>query len=347
MSPRESAALRVALIQASGVTIYESNEPGSPTFLPAVELEAWLNEGLRGFSVVGLPPKTRSKRVKERVCAVLGYPVPKSFKRVKMSARFPAQDLDVYVQSADNLQVWNATLSPTRRYVLIREAQGRLSHVRVVAGADLAKLDTTGKLTQKYQARFSCSNEPGELISTRDTESLQPALAKKFLRKFSISPVAEPVFGGLLPVAELWRRMETLVGNKFADAGANQDRNRGALLHRLVCEALGFPVYADDGRFPDVRSQLLEVKLQTAATIDLGLVTPDSEALLDLGGVGAPQVRHCDVRYALFSAETDGATVRLTGLYLTTGRDFFRRFPRCEGKILNRKLQLRLPKGFL
>lgn len=347
MSLQEIAALRVALIRASDATIYDANEPGSPGYFPATELEACLAEGLRGFSVEGLPLRTRSKRVKERICDVLGYPVPKSFKRVKAAARFPAQDFDVYVQSADNLQIWNATLSPTRRYVLVRESQGRLGRVRVVAGADLAKLDTTGTLTQKYQARFVRATEPSELISALDTEALQPALAMKIPRRIVVAPVAQPVSGSLLPITELWRRLRTLVERRFPDSGANQERSRGASLHRLVCEALGYTSYGDDGRFPDVRNQLLEVKLQTAATIDLGLVTPDSEALLDLGGADAPQTRHCDVRYALFAAETDGETVQLKGLYLTTGRDFFRRFPRCEGKVLNRKLQLKLPKGFL
>jgi hypothetical protein len=335
------------VIRASAATIYDALAPGLSAYFPVAELEASLDEGLRGFSVAGLPLRTRSKRVKERICEVLGYPVPKSFKRVKATARFPAQDFDVYVQSADNLQIWNATLSPTRRYVLVRESRGRLVRVRVVSGADLAKLDTTGTLTQKYQARFVRAKEPGELVSVLDTDSLQTALARKIPRRITAAPVAAPVSGSLLPIAELWRRLNAAVGRRFPDTGANQERNRGASLHRLVCDVLGFPNYADDGRFPDVRNQLLEVKLQTAATIDLGLVAPDSEAPLDLGEFGAPRVRHCDVRYALFSARTDGVSVQLTGLYLTTGRDFFRRFPRCEGKVLNRKLQLKLPKGFL
>jgi hypothetical protein len=95
-----------------------------------------------------------------------------------------------------------------------------------------------------------------------------------------------------------------------------------------------------------VRHQLLEVKLQTAPTIDLGLVTPDSTAHLDLGVVTPEPLRHCDVRYALFSGVPQGRQILLTGLHLTTGADFFSRFPRFGGKVLNRKLQIRLPKGF-
>ena len=133
---------------------------------------------------------------------------------------------------------------------------------------------------------------------------------------------------------------------RFKDAGHDQERNRGAALHELVCRELGYADYRDDGRFPDVRQQLLEVKLQTSPTIDLGLVCPDSEAPLDVPQIGGQQVRHCDVRYAIFCATTDGVTVTLTRFYLTTGQRFFSRFPQFQGKVLNKKLQIPLPSDF-
>ncbi len=114
----------------------------------------------------------------------------------------------------------------------------------------------------------------------------------------------------------------------------------------LVCRQLGYTDYRDDGRFPDVRQQLLEVKLQTSPTIDLGLVRPDSEAALDVPQIDGQQIRHCDVRYAIFYALTDGATVTLTRFYLTTGQRFFSRFPQFQGKVLNKKLQIPLPSNF-
>lgn len=91
------------------------------------------------------------------------------------------------------------------------------------------------------------------------------------------------------------------------------------MLHRLVCEYLGYPNYRDDGRFPDVRHQLLEIKLQTSPTIDLGLVCPNGKEALDLPKISGKQIRHCDVRYALFYAKTDGRHVTLTHFYLTSG----------------------------
>jgi hypothetical protein len=95
-----------------------------------------------------------------------------------------------------------------------------------------------------------------------------------------------------------------------------------------------------------VRHQLLEVKLQTAPTIDLGLVRPDSQDPLDMPKVLGKQLKHCDVRYVLFYASTDGTTVTLTHIFLTTGEAFFTRFPQFQGKVLNKKLQIPLPAEF-
>ena len=114
----------------------------------------------------------------------------------------------------------------------------------------------------------------------------------------------------------------------------------------MVCKLLGYPNYADDGQFPDVRHQLLEVKLQTSPTIDLGLVEPVSTESLDLNDLPEGTVRHCDVRYAIFGASSANGQVTLTSLLLTTGADFFKRFPRFEGKVLNKKIQIPLPRGF-
>jgi hypothetical protein len=141
-------------------------------------------------------------------------------------------------------------------------------------------------------------------------------------------------------------RLKQLVGTTFPDSGWDQERNRGAELHRLVCRQLGYSSYRDDGRFPDIRHQLLEVKLQTSGTIDLGLVCPNTQDALDVPKIGGCQVRRCDVRYGIFYAATDGQTVRLSHFFLTTGEAFFDRFPQFQGRVLNRKLQIRLPSDF-
>jgi hypothetical protein len=336
----------VAAIRARNLSIYDPIEVGDPElWIPAPELQALLDEGLRGLSLAGLPLRTRSKVVKMRVCEVLGYPVPTSFK--KTQPRFPGQKFDTYTQKSNNLQIWNEELSVSRRYVITRISSADvITRVKVVTGDTLALLDTTGTLTSKYQARCILGAEVAELIAARDTKRLLPFVAPDIDLGLIATPIFHPAAGQILPIAAIFTRLSTLIGRQFADTGADQDRNRGAALHRLVCEALGYSTYQDNGQFPDVRHQLLEVKLQTSPTIDLGLVTPESTEPLDVPMIAGQQIRHCDVRYGIFHATVVAGMVTLTHFFLTSGAAFFTRFPQFQGKVLNAKLQIPLPADF-
>jgi hypothetical protein len=326
--------------------IYEPIPIGDTNlWIPTPHLEALLNKGLKGLKLAGLPLRTRSKVVKTAVCQALGYPVPKSFKKTR--PRFPGQQLDTYTQKRNNLQVWNEELSPTRRYAIIQVSEnGVVIKVKVVDGQMLATLDTTGTITKKYQARLELGDTKRELVSASDTQSIQPFVKGGVKFSTLISSVDEPTAGMLLPITEIFERLSTLVGRTFDDPGTDQERNRGAALHKLVCKALGYSRHEDNGQFPDVRHQLLEVKLQTSPTIDLGLVLPNSTDALDMRKLVNHLPRQCDTRYALFYARTDGKSVKLTHLFVSTGADFFTRFRRFEGKVINKKLQIPLPKDF-
>jgi hypothetical protein len=182
--------------------------------------------------------------------------------------------------------------------------------VRVVTGETLALLDTTGTLTQKYQARLIPGEEATELISARDTDRVLTCFRTRVLDSFAGLPTDNPTADSLLPIVEVFKRISSLVGRLIVDPGIDQERSRGGELHREICQALGYKRTADDGRFPDVRHQLLEVKLQTSPTIDLGLVTPSSEEALDVPQINDVQIRHCDVRYALFYGQLQGQGVK-------------------------------------
>lgn len=336
----------VSAIRAKGLSIYDPITVGDPNlWIPTPELQALLDKGLRGLSLAGLPLRTRSKIVKTRVCEVLGYVAPASFKRSK--PRFPGQLFDTYTQKSNNLQVWNEELSASRRYVIIRISdEDVVTRVRVVTGETLAFLDTTGTLTRKYQARCIPGAKATELIVSKDTNRLLPFVAPNADLTRISSPVLHPARGEILPIGKVFERLSPLIGKRFVDAGADQERNRGAALHRLVCEALGYQSYQDDGQFPDVRHQLLEVKLQTSPTVDLGLVMPASTESLDVPNIGGKQIRHCDVRYGIFYGKVVKGMVQLTHFFLTTGAAFFSRFPQFRGKVLNAKLQIPLPDDF-
>lgn len=338
-------------IEQSGKDIYAPIAVGDELWVPTPQLEELLDQGLFGLDLSGLPLRTRSKVVKASVCRALGYPVPVSFKKTK--PRFPGQALDITglkkpnTPKNINFQVWNEQLSPTRRYALAQiDENFRVSKVKVINGQELVLLDTTGKITTKYQARLTPSAADHGLISLHDTPTIVPHLAAGLRFDASTGPTDDPVSGSLLPITEIFYRLSRLIGLTFYDPGRDQERIRGAALHRLVCEALGYRRYGDNGRFPDIRHQLLEVKLQTSPTIDLGLVAPDSLEFLDIPHIGLTPPRYCDTRYAVFQARTDGRFVLLDKLYVTTGADFFTRFRRFEGKVQNGKLQIPLPKDF-
>ena len=332
-------------IRQSGLTIYDlAPRQRGDLWIPTAQLERLLDAAMKGVVLAGLPLRTRSKVVKEHVCRALGYPVPRTFRRTQ--PRFPGQHFDVYVQKSGNLQIWNEELEPARRYVVVCVGEDEtVTRVRVVIGEDLARLDTTGTLTQKYQARMIPGGTAVELAVEGDTAALQ-AMVDGDAELSEALPTASPQIGHLLSIGSIFEKLRGLTGKRFPDPGRSQERNRGATLHRLVCERLGYMSYGDSGRFPDIRHQLLEVKLQTSETIDLGLVDPHSEEPLDVPPLDALQIRHCDVRYAIFSAFTDGSEVTLTGLVAITGEMFFARFAQFEGRVLNRKLQIRLPSNF-
>jgi hypothetical protein len=347
MSTNPSPQDYVSKISGSGLTIYDPIEIGDPElWIPAPELEVLLDSRLRDLNLSGLPLRTRSKVVKAAVCEALGYPTPRIFK--KTQPRFLGQRFDTYVQKSHNLQIWNEELALIRRYVIIRvSADDRIIKVKVVTGDALAKLDTTGTLTQKYQARLVCGNAKSELISPTDTDIVSGISGdpqRIDLRTFQ--PTSSPSVGRILPISAVFERLRPMIGVSFPDRGHDQERRRGGDLHKIVCAHLGFSNYADDGQFPDIRSQLLEIKLQTSPTIDLGLVRPDSTEPLDLPKINELQIRHCDVRYALFYGRTDGHTVTLTHFFLTIGKRFFHRFHQFQGRVLNKKLQIPLPRDF-
>lgn len=147
-----AARQRAKAIGSSNLTIYDPvfAEGGNLLFTDD-ELEELLLVRLVGLDL-SAPIRTRSKIVKQMVAAALGYQPPLTF--AKTQPRFPGQDLDVYVQTSDNLQIWNEFVASERRYVLVRpDSTGVIRSVRVIRGRQIARWDRTGTLTSKFQAK--------------------------------------------------------------------------------------------------------------------------------------------------------------------------------------------------
>lgn len=330
-------------IHESGYTIYEPVDSHEDwLYIPTGELERILSSALVGVSLEGLPLRTRSKIVKEKICEALGYPVPTSFR--KTQPRFLGQNFDVYTQKSLNVQIWNEEIDPQRRYVFLRTDQyDTITKVRVIEGAELAKYDKTGTLTHKYQARMQSYDD--SFSSSYDTQNVRSwILPGRNDELYHANPTWLPSRTQLLPIEELFDRLIPMVGKSINYLDAVQERNRGAELHALICEHLGYSIYEDDGSYPDITNQLLEVKLQTSPTIDLGLHSPeDGQKILSVSGM---TFFSQDIRYAIFDGEVSGDRVWLNNLYIVTGEEFSRYFPLFKGMGINAKIQIPLPGNF-
>jgi len=198
-----------------------------------------------------LPLRTRSKFVKALVCKALGYPVPESFQKTKSD--FTAQNLDVYTQKSLNVQIWNESVDTSRRYAFIQVDQNdKILKVKVIKGEQLAMFDKTGTLTTKYQAMMP-DLESGQLFSLTDTSSVQEWCGKELVNLASVNPTSKPIKGLLLPIKTVYKLLKQIEGISIPQLDALQERNRGALLHKLICEELGFGTFADTGTYPDIK----------------------------------------------------------------------------------------------
>jgi hypothetical protein len=203
--------------------------------IPTEELEAILDKGMRGMDLSNYPIRTRSKIVKGEICRLMGYPIPCSFKKVH--PRIPVQNLDVYTQKSLNLQIWNESIIPDRRYALVRiDVNNVVIRVKVILGKDLIKYYGTGALTKKYQARVPKAEE-SQLFSKVDTDNIIE-WCEVSIENLISNPSDDPVCGQLMAIRDLFERLYPLVGKKIKKIDAIQERNRGAELHKLVCASL-------------------------------------------------------------------------------------------------------------
>jgi hypothetical protein len=182
------------------------------------------------------------------------------------------------------------------------------------------------------------------LFSTVDTLSVQDWCGKEISNLSNLNPVNIPCKGLLLPVGKIYELLKPLEGISIPYLDALQERNRGTLLHKIICEKLGYTIFADTGAYPDILNQLIEIKLQTSPTIDLGLHSPNDNELIFSSGV--KQFFSKDIRYVIIGGCIRNGNVLLNRIYIVTGEDFTKHFRLFGGKIQNAKLQIPLPQNF-
>lgn len=329
-------------IKQSGLKIYDHIDPTDyKLYIPTYALETILRNSLIGLSLHGLALRTRSKVVKSAICEALGYPIPRSF--TKTQPRFPGQNFDVYTQKSMNVQIWNEEVDGNRRYVFLHVNENDvINAVKVICGEELIQYDHTGTLTRKYQAKMHSYGH--DICSFNDSPTVSNWIIDSPNVIIESTPNSAPQKNQLLRISEIYHRLSPIVGKSISYLDAVQERNRGAKLHAMICEYLGYSRYEDDGLYPDIANQLLEVKFQTSPTIDLGLHSPEDREII--ATVDDTIFFSEDIRYAIFDGKVIGNQVLLQNLYLVTGSDFTKYFPLFQGRGTNTKLQLPLPNNF-
>jgi hypothetical protein len=311
--------------------------------LPLELLQEKLNKSLYGLNLSGLALRTRSKIIKEKICLALDYDIPRTFSKTK--PKFPCQNLDIYTQKSNNLQIWNDEIDKERRYAIIQINEiDIVIKVKLIRGEQLAKLDTTGTFTTKFQARIFI--EKNHNTCSLDSPSLSNLTSNQAIISPSDNPNADPSTLKLFNIDDLYEKLLSLVGKELQNKNIVQERSRADEAHKLVCKALGYLGFDDDGQFPDIKQQLLEVKLQMSPTIDLGLHLPNSETSINLK-IDNYLVRCRDIRYLILIADrkNDNSFV-IKNVNLISGYYFFDHFALFGGKVKNSKIQIPLPNDF-
>lgn len=331
-------------IYNSSKTIYDPINPDNDNlYIPTTDLEKILSEKLINQPVQAAPNRSRSKSVKKMICDALKYrSSPSSFRRGH--PQFVGQNFDVYTQKRLNVQIWNEGVCKERRYVFLHlNQQNIITSVRVISGEDLAQYDKTGTLTQKYQATMPDFKQ--SFCSQKDTCTVDNWINNYGGTSLGGTPIQYPKSGQcLLRIDKLYDCLKQMVNQKVDYLDADQERNRGAGLHKMICECLGYTIYEDDGKYPDIKNQLLEIKLQTSSTIDLGQHSPEDNQIIV--SIDNTNFYSQDIRYAIFEGRKQGNQVLLNNLYLVTGAEFSKYFPLCQGRKKNCKIQLHLPNDF-
>jgi hypothetical protein len=326
--------------------------PKSVNLLSSPEILIKHLDGLIGnqFMLTG-KTKTDGSNLRKLIAATLEkYPLPElapagQYEIVppkgKGVPKIRREFIDTYLGtsgSSYNLQVWNRI--PASHSLLVKYESGeslKCSAVRFV----LVRVNITGNfivsiiiMTPEYiESKFGKFGKPtiknqllisskvrktiyesnGKILSFPDTKKISYYLKDDY-HPPKTRMVEEPELKNLFSIQVLKKIVaEKLIGQKLISAAT---KTRGQALEKLVLDLLGYETKENDllyGAFPDIRNQLLEVKVQDAQTVDLGRFSPEREEIV----IEESGLTTFDVRYLI--ALTDPKTEIIEGIILSPG----------------------------
>ena len=274
--------------------------------------------------------------------------------------------VDTYIVttgSSYNLQVWNRNPSEPTPHVelsdgsLLRASDVRFILVRIDVDRHIVRsvIVATPEYIVNHFGKFGKPTIKEQLIILPHARQHVLALDPPILFYPDLSPLA-PKFQRRVvvqtsrihdvPSISTTLRIEAirdfvrsqLLGRKI-DPDAT--KNRGQMLERIVASGLGYNVNLGNvliGGFPDIRHQALEIKVQDAATVDLGRFSPEFDEPID----GCPGFSTQTVRYLI--ALTDAATGICRGAVVCPGKFLGQHFVYVAEKSF--KCQRSMPMAF-
>jgi hypothetical protein len=326
--------------------------PKSPKFLTIPEKLAKTLEPLIGtpFNLTG-KTRTDGSTVRKLIASFLEkYELPAMAENTEYEIvppkgkgipRIVREFVDTYIVTSGksyNLQVWNRI--PASNTLLIKYESGeslqcndvRFIFVRIdISKATIASIiiltpdyiekrfGKFGKPTIKHQllisakARAAIYESEDKILTFPDSKKLSYYIKHDYSSPKS-SMLEEPELKNLYSITLLKKVVaEKLIGKKL-DAAAT--KNRGQDLERKTLELLGYAGNTGDllyGGFPDIKNQLLEVKVQDSPTVDLGKFSPEKEEFV----IKEMNITTFDVRYLI--ALTNPKTEIIEGVILSPG----------------------------
>lgn len=179
------------------------------------------------------------------------------------------------------------------------------------------KFGEFGIPTMKYQLiisdlkRREITQSKSKCLFFDDTEKMSYHTTKEY--RISSDKISEkPKSGNLLSINVIKNIVvDSLLGKNIANTDT---KNRGQALERIVADFLGYKVDETlTGGYPDIPNQLLEIKVQDSATVDLGKYSPSNPVVVndELG------LTTEDIRYLIALTDEKGA---IEGVILCPGK---------------------------
>ena len=111
---------------------------------------------------------------------------------------------------------------------------------------------------------------------------------------YKIDPNTDPDDTSLYDLEEIEIILQDIIGLSTPDNLS--ERQRGDWFNSIICKKLGYYKRPSNGKCPDIRHQLLEIKHHTGkqVNIDFGRHHPNSEEIIE-----NTNFRHYDIRYVI------------------------------------------------